>query len=375
MPLSVVRVQRRRRWMLVGVVAVLLVLAPVTIAAVQPVGQSIDATRLRDEILRSDTQPYQGYTQINGALTLPDLPNLSDVSALFSSATTTHVWYAAPDRYRVAVVTATGENDVYRMPEGEYSWDYGANTLTELDGEPTLRLPRASDLIPPQLASWVLHAAPSDPVTTLPARRVAGVQASGLRLEPSDPNTLIGRVDIWADPRTGLPVQVEITPRGQQAPILRSAFESLDQTAPVVDRPVAALGSGFTVAHTSDIIRAFRVLGGAPLPATLAGLPERDPGFGGVPGAALYGSGLATFAVITAPRPVADGMGDAAAKAGAATVQLTDGSAVLMSASPMSLAIVRPNSGRRSYVLAGPVTTAMLQSVADPLTQLSRGGR
>lgn len=375
MPLSVVRVQRRRRWLVVGVATVLLILAPVTIAAVRPTGQSIDASRLRDEILRSDTRPYQGYAQSNASLTLPNLPNLSDVSALFSSATTTHVWYAAPDRYRVAMVTATGENDLYRMPEGEYSWDYGSNMLTELDGEPTLRLPRAGDLIPPQLALWVLRAAPNDPVTTLPARQVAGVAASGLRLEPSDPNTLIGRVDIWADPDTGLPVRVEITPRGQQAPILRSEFESLDQTPPVVDRPVAAPGSGFTVANSSDVVRAFRALGGAPLPPTLADLPERDPGFGGVPGAALYGSGLATFAVITVPRPVADGMGDAATKAGAATVPLADGSVVLISASPMSLAVVRPTAGRRSYVLAGPVTTAMLQSVADALTQLRRGGR
>jgi hypothetical protein len=356
--------------MVVAVVTAVLILAPATVAALRPAGQSIDAARLREEILNSDTRPYQGYAQSNGALALPDLPNLSGVSALFSGATTTHVWYAAPDRYRVAVVTPTGETDLYRMPEGEYTWDYGANMLTELDGDPTLRLPRASDLVPPQLALWVLRAAPTDPVTTLPARRVGGVAASGLRLVPSDPRTLIGQVDIWADPHTGLPVQVEITPRGQQGPILRSAFESLDQTAPAVDRPVPARGSGFTVAHSSDVIRAFRGLGRAPLPATLAGWPEREAGFGGVPGAALYGSGLATFAVITVPTPVADGIGDAAGKAGAGTVRLTDGTVVLMSVSPVSLAVVRPAFGRRSYVLAGPVTTSVLQSVADSLTQL-----
>lgn len=81
MALSVVKLQRRRRWTVVAVVAVFLIMTPVTVAALQPDGQSIDATLLREEILNSETRPYQGYAQSDGALALPDLPNLSDVPA------------------------------------------------------------------------------------------------------------------------------------------------------------------------------------------------------------------------------------------------------------------------------------------------------
>src|SRR5689334_12135197 len=213
---SVVRHAKRRRWAVVAAVAAVLVSVPSVVAALAPAGASVDPGRLRDLVLASASRPYQGYAESAGSLALPELPNLAPVTALFSMRTPMRAWYAGPDRYRVDILGTAGEHDVYRLPDGEYTWDYGDNTLTALIG---------------------------DPVSALPGRNVAGVAAAGLRLVPADPDTTIGRVDVWADPATGLPVRVEVTARGQQAPILVTEFQQLEQTAPVVEAPRPVPGS------------------------------------------------------------------------------------------------------------------------------------
>jgi len=374
-PERVVSSERRRRWVVVAVVAALLLAVPAVVSALAPAGTSTDPARLRALILGSGERPYQGYAESAGALALPSLPHLADVSALFSGPTTVRAWYAGPDRYRFAVLTTGGERDVYRLPDGEYTWDYGANQLSALIGDPSVRLPRAGDLLPPELARRVLAAAAGDTVSVLPARRVAGVEASGLRLVPADPDTTIGRVDIWADPVTGVAVRVEVTARGQAAPMLVTAFDELEQTVPVVAAPKPAPGSGFSVVTAPDIASGLGALGQIPLPASLAGRRVRAAGFGGVQGAALYGSGLAAFAVAAVPRNIANAAADAAGQAGASNVPLPSGNAVVLSITPLSLAVVRSTVSRRSYLVAGTVTSQVLLDVAGELSRLRRSGR
>lgn len=374
MPLSVVRAAKWRRWAVVAVVTAVLLAVPALFEAVQPAGRTVDPARLRDLILGSDSQPYQGYAHSTGALALPQLPNLADVSALFTTATNTHVWYAGPDRYRVAVLTTAGEHDIYRLPGTEYTWDYGTDTLTQLTGgDPVVRLPRATDLVPPELARWILRSAPHDSVTALPPRRVGQVAASGLRLVPADPDTTIGQADIWADPATGLPVRVEVTARGQHAPGLMAEFDQVEQSTPVVSPPKPAPGSGFDITTAPDISKALGTPRRVRLPATLAGRPLRTPNFAGVQGAALYGAGLATFAAIAVPPNLADAAADAAGKAGATTETLATGTGTFLSITPVSLAVVHPPGTRRAYLLAGLVGHDVLRAAADELSQ-PRGG-
>jgi len=378
---TVVRAQARRRWAVVAVLATVLVTVPAIAAALPSAGTSIDPARLRALVLGSAGKPYQGLAESSGSLALPELPNLADVSALFTSRTTMRAWYAGPDRYRFDTISAAGEHDVYRLPktdytwDGEYTWDYGANMLTELIGEPTVRLPRAGDLLPPELARRILEAAPGDPVTVLGARRVAGVSASGLRLTPADEDTTLGRIDIWADPVTGVAVRVEITARGQQAPVLVSEFQELDQTTPVVNVPVPTPGSGFSVTTAPDIAGALGAVSQVTLPRTVAGRTVRSSDFGGIQGAALYGDGLAAFAAAALPRDVANAAGDAAEKAGASTVKLANGTATLLSIPPLSLAIVRSTLSRRSFLLVGTVTPSVLETAGDELARLRRSFR
>ena len=99
--------------------------------------------------------------------------------------------------------------------------------FTYVSGESSVRLPRGADLMPPDLARRLLDLAEGDPVTALPGRRVAGVDAAGLRITTDAPQSTIGHIDIWADPDTGLPLQVEITARNAERPILVTRFLDL----------------------------------------------------------------------------------------------------------------------------------------------------
>jgi hypothetical protein len=370
--LSVVRREKSGRWALVSVVTALLIAVPLVVSAALPRGERVDPGQLRALIAGSDRQPYSGYAESSGQLGLPDLPNLADVTALLNGTTRIRAWYASPELSRVDVLTTGGERSVYHGPEGDFTWDYAANMLTQLVGEPPVRLPRAGDLLPPELARRILAAAPNDPVTALEPRRIAGIASPGIRLTPADPDTTLGQVDIWADPASGLPLRVEVTARGQAAPILVTAFQQVDLTAPDLPatRPVRAPSAGFNVVSAPDVTDALGALGQVRLPAQLAGRELRPGDFGG-----LYGSGLGSFFAVALPRNFGGAATDAADKAGATTIQLPGGTAVAQSIPPLSLLVVRSTVSRRWYLLAGLVRPALLESAARELSTLPRSGR
>jgi len=72
---------------------------------------------------------------------------------------------------------------------------------------------------PPALVRTLLDVAAGERFEPLPARRVAGVDAAGLRIVPAGAGTTVDHIDIWADPGSGLPVQAEVTARGGQRPV------------------------------------------------------------------------------------------------------------------------------------------------------------
>src|SRR5437762_3359675 len=77
-----------------------------------------------------------------------------------------------------------------------------------------MHLPRPSDLTPPELARrFLAHGSPSA-ATRLGTRRIAGHDAAGIRLVPREPESTIRAVDVWADPATGLPLQVQALAKG-----------------------------------------------------------------------------------------------------------------------------------------------------------------
>ena len=134
---------------------------------------------LRRRILDSAAQPWVGLAEATGRIALPELPALESTTALFTGVTRVRGHVAGPDRWRADELTPVGERDVYRLDGREYVWDFGFDQLTALSGNAALRLPRAADLLPPELGRRLLGLAPDDPVAPLPARRVAGRVAAG----------------------------------------------------------------------------------------------------------------------------------------------------------------------------------------------------
>ncbi|MBA2309305.1 MAG: hypothetical protein H0W01_08440, partial [Pseudonocardiales bacterium] len=142
------------------------------------------ADQLRTRLLASATQPYTGLAQATGRLPLPDLPQLEQVTALLTTTTRIRAFVAAPDRWRVDELAIAGERGTYHDGGNESMWDSGTNQLTRVIGTTPVRLPRAADLLPPDLARRLVGLSATDPVSVLPARRIAGRSAAGLRVTP-----------------------------------------------------------------------------------------------------------------------------------------------------------------------------------------------
>ena len=107
-----------------------LCLLPVAVAAWPSPRVNVDPARLRDLILASQSQPYQGYVGQSRRGTLPDLPALGDVAALLSGSTRIRAWYCVADRVAGAVLDQTGERDMYRTADGTFVWDFERNLMT-----------------------------------------------------------------------------------------------------------------------------------------------------------------------------------------------------------------------------------------------------
>jgi len=371
---SVVRRRTARGWALVAALAAVAVLIPQVPRWLPVSDSSISPTELRAKMLASDDRPYQGYAEISGSLALPELPKVADLVALLTTTTHVRTWYADPTRWRFDVINNLGERDVYRTPEGEFTWDYGADMLTRLIGDPPVRMPRAGDLLPPDLARRMLVAAQDDKVTALPARRVAGVDAAGLRLTPADPDTTIGHVDMWADPATGLPVAVELTARGGTRPVLVSHYLELSQTTPPADVlvPKHSPRSGFSLTTAPDVGDVLGSIGRGRIPLQLAGRELRQADIGGLRGVGVYGDGLSAFIAMPVPRDIGSGAAEAITSAGGTSEELPRGEALELAIPPLSVVVARSEFSRRWYLLAGMTTTEVLRDAAGELTSFRR---
>lgn len=368
----------RWRWAVVVCSAALLCAIPAIVAAVPVPGSAITAAALRARILASADTPYQGYAEGTADLGLPKLPDLGNLSSLLDGVTDQYVWYRSPAHWRADTLTAAGEDDVYQVCRDTFLWNYSDNLLTRVTGRQSVRLPRASDLLPPALASRLLRlASPADHLSRLPSVRVAGVDAAGLRLVPASPATTVGSIDIWADPVSGLPVEVKITARGTGPPVLVSKFLDLSQRrpalatviprpAPVVDRATARLSS------LNGILSGGRrhpwppALGGFRLTA----VPDA------LTGVAFYGTGFARLALVPLPGRTGSQVVKAASSAGARTITLPGGSAVLVRTPLLTVVLATASRfGGVTFLFAGPVTAAGLERAAGSLLALIAGAR
>jgi outer membrane lipoprotein-sorting protein len=195
----------------------------------------IDAGALLALAQGSTTVSFSGYVESQGNLDLPVTESFSDLTDLLVDRTRMRVWWSSPQQWRVDTLHPTGETDLVHNASGTVVWDYERNRAVA-SSEPRVRLPRASDLLPNELARQLLATATPAEVTRLPAQRVAGLDAPGLRLDPAAEQSSIQHADIWVDPASGLPVRVAVHGKGDVDPSLTTQFLDLDLTAPSAER-------------------------------------------------------------------------------------------------------------------------------------------
>ena len=372
-PVSVVRHQAWRRWLVVACGVALLCGLPAIIAALPVPASTLTAAALRARILASSDVPYQGYAESSVDLGLPALPDLGDVSTLLDGITDQEAWYRSPSQWRADVVTSADETDTYQTSRGTFLWDYSTNLYTQVLGTEPVRLPRAADLLPPELARRLLgYASPADHLSRLPSQRVAGVAAAGLRLVPADPQTTVGAVDIWADPASGLPVEVAVIGRASTQPILVARFLDLSQSRPSLATvtPNPAPGTGFTTTVLPDISGILNGFG-PPLPFRIAGM-NRVAAPGGLADVAAYGTGFSRFAVLPLPYGVGERALNAAISAGAGGVNLPSGTAALIESPLLTVLLAQAQSSGPVYLLTGTVTASLLVRAASDLLNIAQ---
>lgn len=360
-----------RRWLLVAAGGAGLVglgvagdLLPV------PAGDG-DADALRARILAAPPRPYVGYAESSGRVGLPPLPRLERTVELFTGTTRIRAFVAGPERWRVDELTPAGERGTYRIGGREYLWDFGAGQLTEVVGaaDVPLRPPRAADLLPPELGRRLLGLAPADPVRALPPRRIAGRTAQGLRLTPADAETTIGRVDVWADPGSALPLRVEVAARVDPAvdvPLLATELRELALRTPAPPElvPPSPPGTATVQVAAADIGGALQNLHAPPPPDRLAGRARVLGGGAGLDAVGLYGNGLAGFALIPISHRLAHRAVDGAMAAGGTEIESPAGRAVRLPASLLSVLVRVARGG--DALLVGTVAPVVLErALAD----------
>jgi hypothetical protein len=372
---------RRRlgwRWAVVaGGVAVLCALP--ALAQVLPVhAPAVTAAQLRSRILNSGRISYSGYAESNATFGLPSLPGLSDVTSLLDGVTRMQVWQASPSHWRVDVLSDTSERDTYQQARSSYVWDSGSELLTRIVGHSTVRLPQAADFLPPSLASRLVHEAGSRArLSVLAPRRVAGQTVNGLRVVPGDPVSTVGRIDVWAEAGSGLPLDVQVYAKGARQPALETHFFQVSRWRPdrAVLTPQRGPGTGYTTATASSLAGELSHLAPVLLPVKLAGqhvriIPDLLP-------IGVYGQGLSTFVVLAIGGSTGQRLLSGAETAGGAPVRATNGTGVAVSSPLVSVVLMHRDTPARAnfdetYLLAGLASRQTLEQAAAAL--VSRPG-
>jgi hypothetical protein len=349
---------------------------PTAFGALPATSSSLTPRQVVAAARNSATVAHEGYVETTGTLGLPDLPRLGEVAALLGGTSHARVWWRSTTAWRVARVTTTGESDAYTWHGTLHTWDFEARRAATIVMSSPVRLPRMDDLLPPQAARRILAGlGSSDKVVALPAKRVAGRSADGIRITPASAHTTVGRVDMYVDTATGLPLSLQLFPRGSSNPALTTGFLDVRMTRPsdAVLTPRDPTGVPNDTVVVPDIAAAADVFAPYALPDELATFP-RSRDLAGV-GTGTYGEGLARFTVVPLNPDLGRSALHAATDGGGLDLNIPGGTAVLLQTPLLNAVIAHgdreespPFEGRgRSYLIAGTVDADTLTAAVTAL--------
>ncbi len=360
----------RWRWLVVLVPTALLVSLPAAVDRLPVDTAEIAPSELAALVARSTQQPYQGYAVTRGALDLPDVDGAESPAALLSDTSTLRVWYRGPNAFRVDRITLYNERDVYVDDLGYWIWDSQLRESQRVNGQYQVRLPRSSDVLPPELARRLVAAASPQAADLQPIapRRVAGRAVPGFRIVPRSVAdrviTTISHADIWVEPRTGVAQRVEVFTAAHDEPALEARFLQFSSTQPSVEGVTFTPPlSGTIDLNSDDGLDAAQRIERFPtraLPNAIAGLGRRTQRRSA---AATYGSGFEVVDVFASPRNVESRL--------PASVPTSPrpwgGTARLIEGDLINAMVVSGASG--GFVITGAVPLATLDRVAEALTR------
>ena len=362
------RMTRRLRWAVVASATAVLVALPSVLAHLPAPASQISAKTLLARIRASADVAYSGNAESQGGLQLPDTHQLNSVAALLGSRSQLRVWYASADRWRVDSISPTGETDYHFDGVVLWQWDYESNEAQGTLVPPgQLHLPRASDLTPPELGRRFLSGDIAEQVRRLPTRRVAGRVAAGLRLTPTQSQSSISYVDVWADPRSGLPLQVLVQGKDGGARPIESHFLDVAYHIPPASvisfQPQLGTRGGFE--RNDDPLSQLDTRFARAAPNQLAGLGRVQRSVD-EPAIAIYGGSVTSLVLVPAPGDLANSLLGQLSRATAIPVE-QDGDVRSIGGTVGPVTMLVAETDRGGVVLAGTITTDAMQNALDQL--------
>jgi outer membrane lipoprotein-sorting protein len=202
------------------------------------------AAQLLVDVQQARLDGLSGTVVQKSDLGLPTLPVAgdsggtasSDLTSLISGTHTMRVWFAGPDKVRMALLGTMAESDVIR--NGADVWVYASKSKTANHyvmptydaagkSKATSGLPGATDLpTSPQAAAEKALAAisPGTKVTTSGTAWVAGRRAYELVLTPKEATSLVAQVRVAIDGTEHVPLRVQVFAKKVADPVFEVGF-------------------------------------------------------------------------------------------------------------------------------------------------------
>ncbi|HET6153549.1 MAG TPA: hypothetical protein VFE15_11360 [Marmoricola sp.] len=318
-----------------------------------------------DRIKASGSHGYSGTVDLAGNVKLPVASRFTDIGPLLGGRTTLRVWWRDRSEWRVDKLLIAGETDLFHEGTRTTQWEYEAAKAT-VSEDPAIRLPRSEDLIPPVLAARLLKDAGADEVRRLAPRRVAGVSAVGVEVRPRSSKSSIGRLDLWADPETGIVLRADLYAVGSTQPAFSTAFTSFTSKTPssTVTRFAAPTSVPVRFESVLDIADAANQYAPVIPPKTVAGLRRTGSAAGAV---GVYGTGLVQVLVVPLRGRDADTLREQLDKIPGVR-QTPDGPTLM--AGPLGVLV--SGGHEQPWLIVGSVSRATLAAVARDLRSGAR---
>jgi outer membrane lipoprotein-sorting protein len=236
------------RWAVPGAVVAIVIGAATVTSMTADAAATLpprSAAELLVDVQNANVSTMSGTLVQKAELGLPEIPvqvggqGSSEFSSLVSGTHTLRIWYDGEDQQRLALLGTLGESDLVRNGTDVWTWSSDDNSATHYqlvspDGAvPSIPDPAVPAYTPQQAADAALAAIdPTTTVTSDDTTTVAGRSAYELVLTPKDDRSLVGEVRIAIDGEQHIPLRVQVTAKGAQAPAVEVGFTQISFDAP-----------------------------------------------------------------------------------------------------------------------------------------------